>query len=127
MWGQDYRFGKDPQAPGCLKVLDNSQNIVVFDATKSDAEGNYSIDLSSRKVLGVLTVVQAPAVMLPAESYHNPRPGGGGRGGGGGPHLQSTPPDRPPLTPSPEEGQPEQRCFLNIPAGALKARKLMYH
>ncbi len=117
--------GKDtPSAWVPLKVLDSNQNIVVFDATKSDAEGNYSIDfIVPEGVEGVLTVVTGSGSNVASKNLTiTRRPGGGGGGGGGGgtPSAVST------------TGQASINPFsggkvslgsdvtLNIPAGALK-------
>jgi hypothetical protein len=116
--------GKDtPSAWVPLKVLDSNQNIVVFDATKSDAEGNYSIDfIVPEGIEGVLTVVTGSGSNVASKNLTiTRRPGGGGGGGGGGasPAVNTT-------------GQASINPFaggkvslssdvsLNIPAGALK-------
>lgn len=116
--------GKDtPNAWVPLKVLDSDQNIVVFDATKSDAEGNYSIDfIVPEGVEGVLTVVTGSGSKVARKNLtvtRRPSGGGGGGGGGASPAVSTT-------------GQASIDPFaggkvslgsdvsLNIPAGALK-------
>lgn len=75
-----------PNAWVPLKVIDGSGNILVFDAKKADAEGNYIIDfIAPSGAAGTLTVVagEGSAVVARSLTVKSTSSGGGGGGGGG--------------------------------------------
>jgi len=108
-----------------LKVLDSDQNIVVFDATKSDAAGSYSINfIVPEGVKGNLTVIagsgsKVATMTLTVTSL--PSSGGGGGGGGGGASPAASTTGQATINPiAGGKVSLGSDASINIPAGALK-------
>ena len=112
-----------PRAWVPLKVLDSAQNIVVFDATKADVNGDYSIDfIIPDGVEGVLTVVAGSDSNVANKTLTVTKTSSSG-GGGGGSSTSQTVSTTGEASVSPVAGGKiglGSDVSVNIPAGALK-------
>lgn len=111
-------------APGAwvpLKVIDGAQNILVFDAKKADANGNYRLDfIVPASASGTLTIVVGEGGNVVAKTL-TVKSAGGGDGGGGGTSPVSQPETGAKKTITAATGGTVsyENLTVEIPAGAL--------
>jgi hypothetical protein len=123
----------DPNTWVSIKGLDNTQNIVYFDAVKSDADGKYSNTFKIPAVpVGKMTVVAGYGKNVavkelniqtgtpPEEKDTDEKTGGGGGGGSGGSGVGSTPPaDTTKTVGSSGRTITQHGAVISIPAAAV--------